>query len=225
MARRNAKAIYENHMKTENKTQSSNAESFERRQKRLVIFAWCATLLPLVAFAYLTWQSAKITQMNEDIQIGYEKKVKQVQALENQKAGIEADILKLKQELEAQRESTKHYRNFAGVKIRFYRESDRALVETALTRLGYNIDATLGTSKLIDMKPNTIAYGTLVSDQDLRDIAIALVEAGFPLKRIAPATRQPDPKLIQIYASAESENHCGLLNKALIEAGDTCGPK
>lgn len=86
-------------------------------------------------------------------------------------------------------------------------------------------DAKLGSSKLISRDPNTIAYGNLVSTQDLRDIAIALVQEKFPLKRVAPATKQPDPKLIQIYASTESDAACGLLTVEQVKAGETCGPK
>jgi hypothetical protein len=61
--------------------------------------------------------------------------------------------------------------------------------------------------------------------QDLRDIGVALIQEGFPLKRIAPALKQQDPKLIQIYASVESDESCGLLTVEQVRAGETCGPK
>jgi hypothetical protein len=47
----------------------------------------------------------------------------------------------------------------------------------------------------------------------------------YLLKRIAPAQTQPDPKLIQIYASAESEQACGLLKIEQIRAGRQCGER
>jgi cell division protein FtsB len=203
---------------------------FDRRQRFLLIIAWAATLLPLVAFAYLTWQSVELkrevdearrdlTTVQENIG-GAHTELKKLEVARGQ---LEAQIAQLTRELDAQRTATQHYRDYAGIRIRFYRESDRAIVEQALVNLGFKIDSRLGQSKLIDLAPNTIAYGTDVAAQDLRDIAIALVKAGFPLKRIAPAQKQPDPKLIQIYASVESERQCGLLSIEDIRAGRTCG--
>ena len=63
----------------------------------------------------------------------------------------------------------------------------------------------------------------------MKDIAVALVNADFPLQRIAPAIRQPDPKLIQIYASAISDRrNCTVMTEAEIRAaefenGEICG--
>src|SRR5262245_56627495 len=146
--------------------------------------------------------------------------------LERKKDKLDKEVSKLDADLTAQRESTKHYRDFAGVRIRFYRESDRKVVEGALRKLGFNVeDAGLGQSKLIKLVPNTLGYGKLVAAQDLRDIGVALIQEGFPLKRITPAQKQPDPKLIQIYASVESDERCGLLTVEQVRAGETCGPK
>ena len=39
---------------------AADPERFDRRQKRLLVVAWAATLLPLFAFAYLTWQSVAL---------------------------------------------------------------------------------------------------------------------------------------------------------------------
>lgn len=194
-----------------------------QRQNKLLAVAWISTLLPLVAFAYLGWQAVDLKKRNDAAQARLTGLQEQEATLKAQVADLDLKRQQLSSALDAQRESTKYYRDFAGVRIQFYRESDREVVEKALKGFGFNIETRLGTSALIDRTPNTIAYGSMVSPQDLRDIAIALVNAGFPLKRIAPATRQPDPKLIQIYASAESDRSCKPLSVADIQAGEVCG--
>jgi hypothetical protein len=214
------------------------ADPFDRRQKRLLLVAWGATLLPLAAFGYLTWAS---WNMHQDVQSakrelaasqGELERVKASRAaeakaldeLKSRKQALESDLARLSADLAAQRDSTKHYRDVANIRVQFYRESDRETVNAALEKLGFRVETSLGRSKLIDRKPNSIAYGKLVSQQDLRDIAVALVDARFPLKRIYPAQVQPDPHLIQIYASAESDRSCGLLSVKEIRDGLTCGP-
>jgi cell division protein FtsB len=200
-------------------------ESFERRQRRLMLLAWGVTVLPLIAFAYLSWQSWTLRQQNAAAQAQVESIRAEHDGLARQVEQTRAALKGLNAELTAARATAKHYRDFAGIRIRFYRDSDRAVVQKALASRGYSIDTELGTSSLIDRQPNTIGYGRLVAEEDYRDIAIALVEAGFPLKRIAPAERQPDPKLIQIYASALSDRQCGLLTVEAIRAERTCGVK
>lgn len=197
---------------------AADPERFDRRQKYLLAFAWAATLLPLVAFVYFTWESVELKRE-------VDRAKTDLQSLEKTRAQLKAEIAQLAGELDSQRKATQYYRDYAGIRIRFYRESDRAVVEKALVNLGYRIDSTLGQSKLINLGANTIAYGRDVAPEDLRDIAVALVRAGFPLKRVAPAQTQPDPKLIQIYASAESERECGLLNVEDIRAGRQCGAR
>lgn len=198
---------------------------FDRRQKRLFVVAWAATLLPLLAFGYLTFQSVELKHELVELKHQADKSRTELKELDETKIRLNTEIAQLTDKLEAQRSATKHYRDYAGIRIRFYRESDRAVVEKALVNLGFKIDSTLGQSRLINLAPNTIAYGRDVAPEDLRDIAVALVQAGFPLKRIAPAQTQPDPKLIQIYASTESEQACGLLKIEQIRAGRQCGER
>jgi cell division protein FtsB len=204
---------------------AADPERFDRRQKRLLVVAWAATLLPLLAFAYLTWQSVELKGQVDSAKASVAEARTELEKLDKTRTQLKAEIAQLTGELDTQRSVTKHYRDFAGIRIRFYRESDRAVVEQALVNLGFRIDSTLGQSKLINLQPNTIAYGRDVAPEDLRDIAVALVQAGFPLKRIAPAQTQPDPKLIQIYASVETDQKCGLLKLDEIRAGRQCGTR
>ena len=205
-------------------------EALDRRQRRLLVMVWASTLLPLAAFGYLTWQSVALNTQVQQAQDTLENAQKQLEDVNAQKATALEELGRVKTDLKEQQQSTAHYRDFAGIKIRFYRESDRAIVQKALVDRGFKIDASLGTSPLINReRANTLAYGSLVSLEDVKDIAVALVEAGFPLQRIAPAIRQPDPKLIQIYASAISDQrNCGVMTEAEIRAaefknGEICG--
>jgi hypothetical protein len=205
-------------------------EALDRRQRRLLVMVWASTLLPLLAFGYLTWQSVALNTQVQEAQDTLTKAAQQLADVNAQKRAAIEQLGKLNADLKEQQRSTAHYRDFAGIKIRFYRESDRAIVQKALVDQGFKIDASLGTSPLIARElANTVAYGSLVSQEDVKDIAVALVKAGFPLQRIAPAIRQPDPKLIQIFASAISDQrNCAVMTEAEIRAaefknGEICG--
>lgn len=200
-------------------------DSADRRQRRLLVIAWSATLLPLVPFIYLTWQSVVL---NRDVQQAQDRLTEardELQKVEEQRKGAMEELAQTSAKLEVQRNVAKEYRRISNIRVRFYRESDRAVVQQALEGLGFAVDASLGQSTLINRQPNTIAYGKLVPLDDLWEIATALVKAGFPLKRLAPAVRQPDPQLIQIYASAESDAKCGPLTVDLLQKAETCGPR
>ena len=188
-----------------------------RDPRRLLVLAWASAALPLLAFGYLTWVSYQARQ-EASVALG------QVEQARKSKVQLESEIANLEQQkraaqnaLDEQRASTKHYRDYAGIRIQFYRESDRVTVQAALKELGFNVTTSLGSAPLISESPNTLAFGSQVSPQDLRDIAIALVRAKFPLRRMRLATVRDDPKLIQIFASARSRN-CGLLDEAAIRA-------
>ena len=199
-------------------------DPIERRQRRLFVIAWSATLLPLVPFAYLTWQSYLLNRDVETAQARLDSARNELQTVEEQKRKATEALEQTTARLTVQQNVAREYRRISNVKVRFYRESDRAVVEQALMQIGFTVDASLGQSTLINRQPNTIAYGKLVPLDDLWELAAELVKAGFPLKRIAPAIRQPDPQLIQIYASVESDQKCGLLSVEAIEMGKTCGP-
>ena len=207
-----------------------------RKQRLLLIIAWVATLLPLIAFAFFTWQllhlrgqvqeaEATATELNRKVASSQEmlnKLERDVRVHENRKTELTAEILKNEKELALQIQSTRQYRNLAGVRIRFYREADRKVVEDALKKLGFKIETELGKSRLLNRPADTITYGNDVSEADLRDIAVALVEAGFPLRYIAPSDKPVDGKLIQIIASVAADK-CGALTVDKIRAGKKCG--
>ena len=215
---------------------TEKASPLVRRQKQLIAFAWAVTMLPLLVFAYLSWQSVELHDklqaeraevgrlLDERTTVSGDLKTLGADLVKAraEKERLQTEIAKAHKELELQTESARRYRNLAGVRIRFYRESDRTIVEGALRKLGFKLETELGSSQLLNRAPDTIAHGSNVSEADLQDIAVALVEAGFPLRRMTKAEKQPDPNLIQIIASVRADQ-CGPLSVQEIRAGKKCG--
>jgi len=215
---------------------SAKGAPLVRRQKQLIALAWAVTMLPLIVFLYLSWQSVELHEklaaergeverlLHERTTVAGDLKTLSGDLVHAraEKERLQAEIAKSQKELELQTDSARRYRNLAGVHIRFYRESDRKVVEAALAKLGFRLETELGSSQLLSRTPDTIAYGGNVSEADLQDIAVALVEAGFPLRRMTKAERQPDPNLIQIIASVRADQ-CGPLSVQEIRAGKKCG--
>ena len=144
-------------------------EALDRRQRRLLVMVWASTLLPLLAFGYLTWQSLALNTQVQQAQDTLTKAEQQLAEVNGQMAAAIEQLGTLNADLKEQQRSTAHYRDFAGIKIRFYRESDRAIVQKALVDQGFTIDASLGTSPLIARElANTLAYGSLVSQEDVK---------------------------------------------------------
>jgi seryl-tRNA(Sec) selenium transferase len=196
-----------------------------RRQRNLLIFAWSLTLLPLAAFVYLSLESYRLQQAAGAARTEVVTARRSVEELQAQAAALRKQLATDQEKLQEQRSSTRHYRDVAGIRIQFYRESDRQTVEAALQTLGFRVETSIGQSRLIQRKSNTIAFGNLVSAEDLREVAVALVQAGLPLRRIQAAVKQTESKLIQIFASADADLKCGPLTVAQIRQGETCGPR
>lgn len=202
----------------------------ERRAKYLLALAWASIVLPLGAFVYFTVQAYGLKQETQRLEVDLEDRQEQLAAAkqrmteaEQQRSNLDAQIKELDRELTEKQRNVEHYRKFAGIRIRYYRPTDAEIINEVGHALG--ITTHLGQSPLIPLKPNKIVYGGEVSVQDYRDIAVALIEAGFPLKSISPATRNQDPKLIQIIASAPADLDCGLLTTGQVKEGQTCGPR
>ena len=146
--------------------------------------------------------------------------------LEAKLAGAQQQVAVAQDQAAKAEEKATLYRTLAGIKIRFYRAEDRDVLQNALAAKGFRLEVgqiAQGNARLLDRKANAIAYGARVAPQDLADIATALVDAGFPLRKIQKATHVPEENLIQIYASAAADTECGLLTIEQIRAGETCG--
>jgi hypothetical protein len=208
---------------------AEKASPLVRRQKQLIVLAWVVTMLPLAVFGYFSWQSVELHEKLAAERAEVERLLSERTTVSDdlvkaraERERLQKEIANARKELELQTDSARRYRNLAGVHIRFYREADRKVVEAALQKLGFRIETELGSSQLLNRAPDTIAYGSNVSEADLQDIAVALVEAGFPLRRMTQAERQPDPNLIQIIASVRADQ-CGPLDVQEIRAGKKCG--
>ncbi len=202
----------------------------ERRAQHLLILAWASIALPLAAFVYLTVQAYGLKQQAQQLELDLADKQERLAAAERRtrqaeqrRSELDAKIKELDRELAEKQRNVEHYRQFAGIRIRYYRPTDAEIINEVGKALG--IPTQLGASPLINAKPSAIIYGAEVSEQDYRDIAVALIEAGFPLKSISPAKRNQDPKLIQIIASAPVDRQCALLTPGQVKEGQTCGPR
>ncbi len=196
-------------------------ESLDRRQKILLTIAWASTMAPLAAFFFFSWQTyglrKEVASSRQEVANSRAELMKTESAVDV----LEARKQELEREIAVKQEDLARYRDLAGIRLRFYRESDRSLVQGVAKEL--QLTSELGTSPLIDSKPSALAYGSEVSEADQVAIAIAFVKAGFPLRTIGRAQRVSDAKLIQVIASKPAEQRCGLLTVAAIQAGKTCG--
>jgi hypothetical protein len=195
----------------------------ERRAKNLLILAWASILLPLAAFVYFTVQAYELKQQTRGLQVDLDEKQEELAGAERRRSDLDAKLKELDRELAEKQRNLEHYRQFAGIRIRYYRPTDAEIIGKVGATLG--IPTQLGQSPLINVKPNAVVFGDEVSEQDYRDIAVALIAAGFPLKSIRPATRNQDPKLIQIIASGPADRECALLTPDQVKQGQTCGTR
>ena len=204
-------------------------ETLAGRQRQLQRLAWGATLLPIAVVLGLGWfatqqlahkqrELADVGKLLADNERAAARLTGEIQELERTRAALNQDLAE-------QRLNTAHYRAFAGMRIQYYRPGDRQIIERALSRYQFKIELKQGNAQVISLEPNTIAHGSDVSSQDLEDIACALVEAGFPLKRVVPATRIREARLVQVFASARTDRDCGPLSVDHVRAGLTCGPR
>lgn len=191
-----------------------DADPRERWQRRLQVIAWLATLLPILAFAFLTWQSIDLARENEARRMEIAKQG-------DVKAQLESEIAELTKQKETLSQEKEHYRSLADVKVVYYRRQNTPLVESALKGLGLNLELREGI-RTIDKEADTLAYGPEVSQADCKAVATALIRAGFPIRRIAPAQTVREARLLQIYASGRTDPNAPLYTPERIERADVC---
>ncbi len=117
-----------------------------------------------------------------------------------------------------------HYEGwFVPTVIRYFRPSDRSLVERVVGSLGVGVSHEQGTSRLVPLAPNTLAYAADISMEDRRRIAVAFIDAGFRLRAMTDAVAVSQERLVQVIASARVENECAVLTIAEVERQVVCG--
>src|SRR5262245_54159491 len=105
-------------------TEPETHEALDRRQRRLIFIAWGATLLPLIPFAYLTWQSLLLNRDVRAARTSLDEARAALQTVEQQKQKAMADLAETEGKLQTQRKVAEEYRRLSDIKVRFYRESD-----------------------------------------------------------------------------------------------------
>lgn len=186
----------------------------------LLGLAWGSTLLPLAFFAYFTIETydlrERTAKLSEEAELLSAKKAD----LEKQIDDLSNKLQDTAKELQNTANSNAYYRKLVGIRVRYYRPSDAPRAARVATRLGLDVAefTELGQSTLVSLDPNNLSYGSNIAPDDLIEIALAFLAEGFPLKRIAPATRVQDAKLIQVIASVAADR-CRLLTEPEIRTG------
>jgi cell division protein FtsB len=171
------------------------------RRRRAGLAAWGSVGLAALVLAILIGlgysQLAKVRQAAD-------KEAARVTNLQKLRATLEAQIASLQDDSKRLTEEKQHYRTLAGVKVVFYRAEDSDVIRSAFAKLGLDVELRAGV-KTISKRADTLAFGPEVSESDCKAVAAALVTAGFPIRRIAPAQRITEARLLQIYASAKTQ--------------------
>lgn len=166
-----------------------------RRRRKAGAVAWGSVGLAALVMAVLIVTSYRHLR---EVRRAADGEAARVTDLQKQREALQGEIAAL-------REEKQHYRTLAGVKVVFYRPEDSQLVQAAFDKLGLKVELRPGVKK-IWKRADTLAYGPQVSEADCKAVAAALVTAGFPLRRIAPATKIKDARLLQIYASVQTDS-------------------
>jgi hypothetical protein len=192
------------------------------RLRRLQVATWASILVPLMLFVYLTQQSVAVRRERDQVSVQVRELTQKRQALIDDQGRLREQIASLtrqKQELTADKS---HYRTLAGIRVVFYREEDRTVIQSGLATLG--LEAELRPNvQTIPQAANTLAFGPDVSVSDCKAVAVALVEAGFPLRRITPAAKIRDARLLQVYASAQTRTSAPVYTADRIQRERVCG--
>ncbi|MEO8659010.1 MAG: hypothetical protein ABI693_11095 [Bryobacteraceae bacterium] len=170
------------------------------RRRRAGLAAWGSVGLAALVLAVLI--AVGYHQLAQ-VQKAKKTAADELQKLASQAAILNTQIKSLQLESKRLEDDKQHYRTLAGVKVVFYRAEDSDVIRSAFAKLGLDVELRAGV-KTISKRADTLAFGPEVSESDCKAVAAALVTAGFPLRRIAPAEKITEARLLQIYASAKT---------------------
>jgi len=171
------------------------------RRRRAGLAAWGSVGLAAIVLAVLIgagyYQLAQVRSARKTA-------ADEVKTLETRAAALTIQVETLQRESKRLEDDKQHYRALAGVKVVFYRAEDSDVIHSAFAKLGLDVELRAGV-KTISKRADTLAFGPEVSESDCKAVAAALVTAGFPIRRIAPAQRITEARLLQIYASGKTQ--------------------
>lgn len=188
---------------TPNRT-GQQLQRFLERDQQLRRWTWFSLIFPLGIFVVLVVMVgremahlAELRQQDNDLQIKIGDKEKKLTELQQKQNASELAVTAVK--------NTRP--EGALLKIMYYRDVPN--LQAALDQLGIKRvqENYAQANPTLAKKPaDTLAYGCAVSEQDLRLIAAALIQAGVPIRRVTPAEKKQDPLLVQLIASIKTDS-------------------
>jgi hypothetical protein len=180
-----------------------------KRNRWLQSFAWISVAIPLALFVLFSVLTAREASRYTELQDQIQTQEKTIAAQQSKIASQAADIEKQQQQIVVSQTAislVKEQSPGQRPRINIYRKSIAGQVVPALRELGYVVElmSSQANPTLQDVPVDTISYGCGVRNEDIRTIAVALTQAGNPVRRIEPATRKPDPDLVQVVASLQT---------------------
>lgn len=182
-------------------------DAFVQREKRLQLWIWASVLLPLALFATVfVMVSNELKTLN---QLKHQDQELQQTIKDNDKKIAAQKEELAKNDLALSAFKAQHSGNVPS--ITYYRLSIGPQLNGALEQLGFNppvkVREDQANPALRNKPVDTLDYGCAVTEQDIRVIAAALIKGNIPIRRIAPATKKPDPLLVQLIASAKADSN------------------
>jgi hypothetical protein len=107
--------------------------------------------------------------------------------------------------------------------IRYYRASDATIAGRVAESRGFRV--LRANADLAPGEPNALAFSPDMTSAQRIEVAIAFVEAGYPLRAMRTSRNVPDPQLVQMIASSTAGRDCGLLTTDDIRVGKECGSR
>jgi hypothetical protein len=180
-------------------------EVFVQREKKLQRWIWISVLVPLALFAALMVMVNKEFKTLSDLKKqseGLQKEIdRNIGTIDQQEKELKKNELALN--------AFKSQHSGEAPRIMYYRSSIGPTLIGALEQLGFNptVEENVNQANpaLVGKAADTLVYGCAVSEEDIRVIAAALIKAGIHIRRIAIATKKPDPLLVQLVASPKSD--------------------
>jgi hypothetical protein len=179
-------------------------QDYLHRSEKLRRSAWVFTAIPIMLFAVLSLLVASKAVRYAELSRNLNDLNRQIQ----EKTAELADLQRMNviQQLAIKIVSQPYLGTRPKVVV--YRLAVANQVKAALETLGYTVEERpQQANPLLANKPvDTLSYGCSLRNEEIRTVAVALTNAGIPIRRIVPAERNRDPDLIQLVSSNLSDD-------------------
>jgi DNA-binding transcriptional MerR regulator len=191
-------------------------------------------LIVAIGFAWKLWRQyqeidekrKKVEELNIAIQTQQKEVEEQIQNLERRNQELTVSLEKLQQtvppqyaaQVERIARSLSVNNESAAVALKTYssppnavtiryfqKDVEQSKIYKQLKALNLNMDVQAATEGMVGVPTNCIWYGSQVNFEDVKRIALILINAGIKLKAIRPSTLPSNASVIQVGSSKESD--------------------